>query len=68
MSSELDKFINKLLECGDYEEAAEFAGYKRSKGRRLYNQNLEAIQERMTKELSEHAKKAIESAINQRLG
>lgn len=50
--TKVEVFIEKLLECGDYNDAAEFAGYDRSQGRRLYKNNLEEINSRMSEKMT----------------
>lgn len=45
-------FIEKLLECGDYGDAAEFAGFARKSGRELYKRNLDDINARMSERMT----------------
>lgn len=53
MSAEqTEVFIEKLLECGDYSEAAEFAGFNRKSGRDLYKRNLDEINIRMSERVT----------------
>lgn len=48
----IEVFIEKLLECGNHNDAAEFAGYARRAGRQLYKSNLEEIQARMSEKMT----------------
>lgn len=45
-------FIEKLLECGNYSDAAEFAGFNRKQGRDLYKRNLDEINVRMSERMT----------------
>lgn len=51
-NTKLEVFIEKLLECGNYRVAAEFAGYAADHGRKLYKNNLEEIQARMSEKMT----------------
>lgn len=48
----VETFIEKLLECGNYNDAAEHAGFARNKGRALYKRNLDEINSRMSESMT----------------
>ena len=61
-------FIEKLLECGNYSDAAEFAGFDRSAGRALYKRNLDDINARMSEKMTlmqVKAMKVVEDTMGQ---
>lgn len=51
-TAQIEIFIEKVLECGDYSDAAEFAGFSRKSGRELYKRNLDEINARMSERMT----------------
>lgn len=48
----VEVFIEKLLECRNYNDAAEYAGFDRKRGRTLYKKNLDEINARMSERMT----------------
>lgn len=52
LTAQHETFIEHILDCGNYSDAAERAGYARAYGRSLFHKLREEIQARMADELT----------------